>query len=671
MRDLCVRLGVLGLLVLGGCSASGARSASLSTTVASTHSSASSSAVGASSSGHSSSGASASSSRSSSASLASSSSTGSSSATATSSSSSSGTGSSATGSSGSSSGWPGLPATPAEPELWYLHRSYLSTGNASEPAYSEAIIDQAVDAGYTGMALDDDAITRLNDPGFDSTRLQEVVAYAVAKGLRVLPSTDPYGYSNDMVKEDGNLAEGMAVVGTQFTVVAAAGGNSLAPINSLPPVGNGDFESGSAGWLSVGDARGSLDTTASDCHGGTACGEIAGSASATDNARFTQVLTLQPWRIYHVQFWVRTSGLTGGSFVVQVLDNSGSASRTRLSSTLSAATGTTPWTQVDLAFNSRESTSVTLYLGIWGGNQGQLWIDDVVAEETALVNVLRRGGTPVRVYDASGTTYVEGTDYAAVVDPGLNPSPGNFDLWHSPPSVTVPAGSALSPGSTVSMDYYTIIPLDGDQVGVCLSEPAVLQWVQDNITALAQVFPAGTDIFLGYDEMRHVNSCQLCQSKHLSAGALLAGNVEQTWAVVSAAMPGAHAYVWDDMFDPHHDATPTYQDDYPVEGDLTGSWLGLQPGFIIMNWNLGSLPSSLSFFAGQEAGEPHSFQQIIAGYYDSGDGAGAASSELQSASGIPGVIGLMYTTWVPDYSQLGPFATAARAGWASYQASAP
>ena len=43
------------------------------------------------------------------------------------------------------------------------------------------------------------------------------------------------------------------------------------------------------------------------------------------------------------------------------------------------------------------------------------------------------------------------------------------------------------------------------------------------------------------------------------------------------------------MFDPNHNATPTYQYDYPVEGDLTGSWLGLQPGFIIMNWNLGNL----------------------------------------------------------------------------------
>jgi hypothetical protein len=61
----------------------------------------------------------------------------------------------------------------------------------------------------------------------------------------------------------------------------------------------------------------------------------------------------------------------------------------------------------------------------------------------------------------------------------------------------------------------------------------------------------------------------------------------------------------------------------------------------------------------------------MGGYYDSGEGAGAATSELQSANAIPGVIGLMYTTWTPDYSQLAPFAAAARAGWAAYRTSTP
>jgi len=567
--------------------------------------------------------------------------------------------------------WPPLPPTPDKPELWYLHQSYLSVGSTTEPAYSEGIIDQAVAAGYTGMALSDDAITRLNEPGFDPSMLKTVLSYAIGKGLAVLPTTDPYGYSNDMVKENGNLAEGMQVTGTQFTVTAGSSGNVLSPVNSLAPLQNGNFESGQTGWFDFGDARVGLDTTAGDCNGGSACGEITGSSSATDNARFTQSLTLTPWRLYHLQFWLRTASLSGDSFQVELLDTSGSNGLTLLSSTVSNADSMTSWTRVDMSFNSRTSTAALLYLGIWGGNQGTLWIDDILAEETSLVNVLRRDGTPVRVYDAGGTTYTEGKDYAAISDPSLNPSPGNFDVWHTPPTVSVPAGSALAVGANVSIDYYTIIPLDGGQVGVCLSEPGVQDWVQANITAMSKVFPAKTGIFLGYDEMRQVDSCELCRAKNMTAGELLAWNVGQTWSSITAVTPGVTAYVWDDMFDPNHNATASYQYAYPVLGDLTGSWLGLQPGFVIMNWNLGNLTKSLSWFAGKQAGNTHAFQQIIAGYYDTGDGAGAATSELTSASGIPGVTGLMYTTWVPDYSQLGPFATATLAGWAAYKASTP
>jgi hypothetical protein len=37
--------------------------------------------------------------------------------------------------------------------------------------------------------------------------------------------------------------------------------------------------------------------------------------------------------------------------------------------------------------------------------------------------------------------------------------------------------------------------------------------------------------------------------------------------------------------------------------------------------------------------------------------------------GVPGVLGLMYTTWNDDYKQLDSFAQAAKAKWPEYQAS--
>jgi hypothetical protein len=60
---------------------------------------------------------------------------------------------------------------------------------------------------------------------------------------------------------------------------------------------------------------------------------------------------------------------------------------------------------------------------------------------------------------------------------------------------------------------------------------------------------------------------------------------------------------------------------------------------------------------------------MIAGYYDKGNGSAEATKELKEAAGIPGVMGMMYTTYGDDYSQLEKFAAAAKAGWPEYLAS--
>jgi hypothetical protein len=565
--------------------------------------------------------------------------------------------------------WMPLPPTPDQPQLWYWHHSYLSPTSTTEPAASEALIDQAVDAGYTGLAFWDSALTFANRPGWSTANLATVVQYARSKGLNVLAAGAPIGYSNDMLGEsDPDLAEGAKIVGGQFTV----SGGELAAVNTLAPLQNGNFEDGMTAWFGTGDARIGIDTTVS--HGGTASGIINGDPTATDNARFTQAMTVTPWRLYHIQLWFQTASFSGNTFNVEVLDFDGqpSTTLTRMDESPTISTPTQSWTVFDYAFNSRESTQVTLYIGVWGGFTGTVWIDDVVAEETSLVNVLRRNGTPLRVYDAS-TTYTEGTDFATVVDPALAANPGTYDPWHTPPTVAVPSGSTLQNGATVSMDYYTVVPQIGWEVSSCLVDPAIQTWNKANAVALAPAFPKGTGVFMGYDEMRQGDSCEECRATNLTAGQRLALNVQQTVQTLQGVWGSSTPfYFWDDMFSPYHNAVNDY---YDVEGDLTGSWTGLPPGSIIMNWNLGSLTQSLTFFQGTDTTvtppQPHAFQQIIAGYYDSGDGATSATQEIQAAMGIKGLVGLMYTTWDPDYSQLGAYATAAKAAWPAYKASAP
>lgn len=556
-----------------------------------------------------------------------------------------------------------LPPPPDQPQLWYWHHSYLSATNSSEPAQSKALIDKAAAAGYGGLAFWDSSMDFLQRPGWDASKLKEVITYAASKGLKVLPTTAPFGYSDGILKDDPNLAEGQRVIGSQFKV----SGGTLVFQNSQPAIPNGDFESGTTGWFGMGDARVSRDTTVA--HTGSASAHITGSASASDNARLMQKVSVIPFRLYHLSLWIKTNALSRNHPTINVLDfdlKPGTA-LSRYYEDVSIGS-TADWTHYDFTFDSRESKSIGIYIGMWGGNSGDAWFDDITFEETALVNVLRRTGTPLKVYDTT-TTYGEGTDFDKIADPALAAHPGSFDAWHVPPVPTVPSGSKLKDGALVSIDSYSVFPIAGFQVGSCLTEPAIQDWEKKNLAAQDGVFPKDATFagwFFDYDEMRQMHSCETCRAAATTAGDLLAWHVGVTTDEAHAVRPGATIYVWNDMFDPTHNAHDDY---YFVEGDIAGSWAGLKPGTMIMNWI--RTPASLKWFSGTDAKQPHPFQQILAGYYDSGDGAKSAADDIAAAKGVPGIVGAMYTAWTDDYTQLAQYAKGIKDGWASYKSSVP
>ncbi len=419
-----------------------------------------------------------------------------------------------------------------------------------------------------------------------------------------------------------------------------------------------------------------MDTTVA--HSGSASGVIQGNATATDNARFTQAMTVTPWRLYHVQLWFKTSGFSGNTLNVEVLDfkTQASTTLTRLYESPTVSTPTQDWMVFDYAFNSRESSQATLYIGVWGGFSGTLWVDDVLAEETSLVNVLRRAAARrFEVYDTSAT-YTE-EHRPTRQRRRSRPSRAHrtrHDPWHTPPVVAVSPRAASCSGRRHGVRWTTTrwCRRSGWEVSSCLTDPAI-QCLDSkaNAMALAPVFQ-GTGVFLGYDEMRQGDSCEECRATNLTAGQLLARNLQQTVQTLQGVWGTGTPFYLSGLtcFSPYHNAVNDY---YDVEGDLTGSWAGLPPGAVIMNWN--PTTASLKFFSGTDTSvtppQPHAFQQIIAGYYDSGDGATSATEEIQAAMGIKGLTGLMYTTWVPDYSQLAAYATAAKAAWPAYKASAP
>jgi hypothetical protein len=213
------------------------------------------------------------------------------------------------------------------------------------------------------------------------------------------------------------------------------------------------------------------------------------------------------------------------------------------------------------------------------------------------------------------------------------------------------------------MNWYAVQPLYGD-AGASLTDPGPTQWRMENAAAVGKVFPNAAGYFLSYDEMRHMNSSASAKAMKMTAAQLLDWHFKQTYGIFRALKPQALIYVWGDMFDPNMNAVNHY---YLVEGDLTGAWSGLPADVIVVNWNLEALNKSASWFAGRDSRQPVAHRQVIAGYYDSGDGAKSATAEVSQVTGIPGVTGFMYTTFQDDYSQLAAFAGAVRAGWGGHR----
>jgi hypothetical protein len=99
------------------------------------------------------------------------------------------------------------------------------------------------------------------------------------------------------------------------------------------------------------------------------------------------------------------------------------------------------------------------------------------------------------------------------------------------------------------------------------------------------------------------------------------------------------------MFDPNHNAHADY---YFVNGDLAGSWEGLDKDVVVACWYFDKRAESLRFFADR------GHKTLIAGYYDTPPR--RILDWFDAAKTTSGVEGVMYTTWLDQYVDLDEFA---------------
>ena len=255
------------------------------------------------------------------------------------------------------------------------------------------------------------------------------------------------------------------------------------------------------------------------------------------------------------------------------------------------------------------------------------------------LNRRQKWGSWVRI--EGGRTLVEGKDFSPVSDPrmGSVPYKGSYEVWHEPPSIK----TSLPDGTRLRVSFYHMVTVNQDQVMICPSEPKTVEVLRDEARRVHQLWGAKT-YFMMHDEIRVLGWDESCVKRNLTPGAILADNVKTCARILRETAPGCRILVWSDMFDPNHNA---HKDYYLVNGDLAGSWQGLDKGIVIAVWYFDKREASMRFFSGLGN------KMLIAGYYDADPA--RIGDWLATARAVGGVEGVMYTTWRKDFSNLDAF----------------
>lgn len=527
----------------------------------------------------------------------------------------------------------------------YLQQNLQVTENLPK---IEALLRRAAKVGYNGVVLADYKLNILDRvPRHYFQNAERFKSICLELNLEIIPTVTPFGYSAGILAHDPNLAEALPVKNAPFIVrddvAIPVDGN----LNLLP----GNFEEFKrhqfAGWRFQDEPGTGTYVDTQIKHGGQAALRIENPAGTTGNRRIHKRIPTRRWTQFHGSVWIKTQDFTSaGDTRMFALNPEGRV----LSHSNLGVQRTQDWTQHHIVFNSLDSDYIQFYAGTWDCQAGQLWMDDLQLVEEPFINLVRRPGCPLVVQNADGTqTYTEGQDYVRLTDPQLGTVPyaGEFNVYHPPPQLKFPKDSRIKTGQKLQVSCYHAVTIYDNQVPCSLTEPQVFEVVEDQIRRVQQLFTPRT-YFLSHDEIRVANWSLPEEQAAQSAGEVLANNVRRCVQIIRNINPQAQLCIWSDMFDPHHNAVKNF---YLVNGDLTGSWKGLPKDMTVVNWNSGKPDHSLPFFANRG----HS--QVLAGYYD-------ASPEdirrwLAAGKNLPGITGVMYTTWKSNFTDLEKFATAA------------
>jgi len=184
-------------------------------------------------------------------------------------------------------------------------------------------------------------------------------------------------------------------------------------------------------------------------------------------------------------------------------------------------------------------------------------------------------------------------------------------------------------------------PDERDYRYLCLAHPGLLPIWESQVKRAEEIYHPIAWL-LQYDELRVAGTDQRCRASGKTPGQLLRDHAKASIAMCRRVSPNAVVSVWNDMFDPHHNATSKKY--FHVIGSLEDAWDGIDRDVLIMDFN----DKVESFEYWSKRGNP----QLVSGYFDNELGLQKEGDLIKKARQYPGVIGWVYTTWESNFKDL-------------------
>lgn len=472
-------------------------------------------------------------------------------------------------------------------------------------------------------------------------RLERIKTTAEKANIEIIPILWSNGYGT-MLGKNPNLAEGLPI--KDLPMVASNGRAVFEPEDYVAP--NGDMENWENDRLVLdGYYDGAKTRTFRDDQvkrGGKT--SIRFENIETDqhgHGRLMYKLKLKPGKIYRASVWLKANELQGNVCIQAYSTSNTQIGYGRLNVKLDDNKRyNCDWSPLQVIFQVPDDGAVNVYMGIWKGQHGVMWLDDFSVEMVGFVNPLQRPGAPIIVKSEDGKTiYQQGKDWEM---PKFRLSPWRLDSESQ--KLIIPQGSNIQENEKILVDFYYPPLVGAPQIGTCMSEPELFELFAQNAKEVQKALNP-KKWFLSQDEIRCAGTCKACQDRGVSLASILADCITKQYNIIKSVNSDAEIYVWSDMFDPNHNARANY---YVCKGDYTGVWDLIPKDLIISCWYYEKREASMKFF--QDLG----FRTQAAAYYDV-DSLDTSKDWLDVCNKTPNCIGIMYTTWQNKYDLLEGF----------------